>query len=352
MFARTLLTAAACCLFAGILSARAGEPAPAGDPKDAKGTAESLAVASRVSGTVEFCRQGATAFAALAQDGTLSKGDTVRTGKRSAVELKLADKSCLTLGEESSLVLRDVRGQAGSDRTLLDLDEGQLGAAVEKLGERQRFEISTPVAVCGVRGTRFAIGHANPPGGPKGNDRGKTLLTVGFGKVNGDCRNPLFGGKGGVDVDKGKRVIITWDGIGKLEDVGIGNFKGLMKTLPGWHPDPADPNMAKLDVGWPGPLAGRPGGGLFDRGGKEGAGAYDRGGRGFSNGVGGAILGSLGLADSGRGRGGQGGANGAGGGNPTGALDTVFGSAVGGTDPVLPGLVRPGQETEPPFEPN
>ena len=294
MLARALSIIAAWSLCLGLLpAARAGEPAAGGKDKGgaSKDAAAALATASRVSGTVEFCRSGSAEFAALAQDGALFKGDAVRTGKDSSVELKFTDKSHLSLGEETSLVIRDVRGQADSDRTLLDLDEGSIGASVEKLGERQRFEISTPVAVCGVRGTGFALSHTNPKGGRTDKDRGRSLLTVGHGKVNADCRNPLVGGKGGVDVEKGKSVVITWDGIGKLEDVGLGRFKGIMKTLPGWHPDPADPNMAKLQVFLPGKDDGR-----------TGPGAYERGGRGFSNGVQGAILGSLGLADSGSGR--------------------------------------------------
>ena len=203
LFTRALLLAAASGLCLNFLTVAAGEAAPA------KAAAEALARASRVAGTVEFRREGAQAYAALAQDAELFKGDQVRTGRKSSLELKLADDSHITLGEDSTLVLREVRGKAKSDRTLLDLDEGQLGAAVEKLGERQRFEISTPVAVCGVRGTRFALSHANDK------NRGKTILTVGSGKVNADSLNPKFGGKGGVDVGKGKSLTITWDGFGK-----------------------------------------------------------------------------------------------------------------------------------------
>ena len=325
-------------------AAPAGEKAPAPEPRAGP---EALAKATRVSGTVEFRRAAATGFAALTLESALYKGDELRTGRKSGLELTLADDSRLTLGEESSLVLREVRGKANADRTLLDLDEGAVGAAVEKLGARQRFEISTPVAVCGVRGTRLALAHHNPPGGPKGNQRGTTTLTVGVGQVNADCRNPLVGGKGGVDVGKGQSLTITWDGFGKLQDVNVPGFKDLMRALPGWHPDPADPNLGRL-----GPVGPRGGGGPPR---DVGLGAYDRGGRGLANGVEGAIFGRMGLGDlAGRGAG-----AGAGGGqdrNAGGRSEgqgggSAFDAAIFNADPVTPGLVRPGQPTEPPPSP-
>jgi hypothetical protein len=328
----------------GLVSAAAGAgekaapPPPAAEP-------EALAKATRLSGTADFRRAAASSFATLTLETALYKGDEVRTGRKSGAELKLADDSRLTLGEESTLVLREVRGKANADRTLLDLDEGAVGAAVEKLGERQRFEISTPVAVCGVRGTRFAILHKNPPGGPKGNNRGTSTVTVGVGGVNADCRNPLVGGQGGKDVGKGQRLTITWDGFGKLQDVKVPGFRDLMKTLPGWNPDPADPNLGKLEPAGPrGPIGGP----------EHGVGAYDRGGRGLSNGVEGAIFGRLGLGDL------VGGSSGGGGGQDRnaggrsegqGGGGNAFDAAIFNADPVTPGLLRPGQPTELPPPP-
>lgn len=296
------MTAAARLVLAALVllacAARAGEKAPPPPKAPPAAAAAAVAKPTRLSGTVEFRRAADSAFAALALETQLFKGDEVRTGQKSSAELTLVDDSRLTLGEASSLVLREVRGKGPADRTLLDLDEGQLGLSVEKLGERQRFEISTPVAVCGVRGTRLALGHINPKGGRTDKDRGKTILTVGAGLVNAECRNPKFAGQG-VNVGKSQSVTITWDGIGKVRGVKVQTFKALMQDLPGWHPDPTDPELAKLQAAAP-----RNRDGWWNRGRGQGPGAFDRGDRGFSNAAESAILGSLGLGDkAGRGRG-------------------------------------------------
>ena len=329
----------------GLPVARAGEkpPVPAAPQREA------VATVTRVSGVAEFRLAYETAFKALAADKSLSKGDEVRTGKKSGLELKLSDDSRVTLGEESSLVLREVRGKFKSDRTLLDLDEGALGVAVEKLGERQRFEVSTPVAVCGVRGTRWSVEHAEPRGGRTNKDRGTSMVTVGSGRVVVSCVNPALAGQT-QELGKGQSLVITWEGFGKLGNVDLPGWKSLTKSLPGWQPDPADPNLTGLLRPLPGGRREVPGGGWWNRGVSAGDGAYDQGSRGFSNAVEGAILGRLcGVGAPGRGQqgGGEGGSGSPGGaGSPTAPDGLLF-----SPDPVLDVLVRPGQPTQPPQPP-
>jgi len=331
-------------LGAGLAAARGGEKAPA----PAAGR-ETVATVTRANGVTEFRLADETAFRTLAVDKSLSKGDEVRTGKKSGLELKLSDDSVITLGEGSSLVLREVRGKFKSDRTLLDLDEGALGVAVEKLGERQRFEVSTPVAVCGVRGTRWSVGHVEPRGGRTDRDRGTSTVMVGSGLVTVSCVNPALGGAS-KDLRKGQSLVITWNGFGEVGEVGLPGWQKASKNLPGWHPDPADPNLSGLFRPLPGGRKEAPGGGWWNRGAPAGVGAYDEGQRGFSNAVENVILGRLcGAYAPGRGRKGEGAGDQGSPGSPAGPI--VPDELLFSPDPVLDVLVRPGQPTAPPPPP-
>jgi hypothetical protein len=252
------------------------------------------------------------------------------------VELKLLDDSLLTLGAESSMVIRAVRSQAKPDDTLLDLEGGLLGVTVNRpLAGRQRFEVSTPVAVCGVRGTRFVTLHERPR---RGAGRGRTQATVGIGALNVRCLNPLFAGQPGMRLGRNQSTWVTWDGFagGQPQPAGKRALRQLMGGLPGWVPDPADPTLIR-------PLqhGGGDGGGADAAGERAGrvlgaaaTGAYEEGPGGFRGATGRAILGRLGM----------------GGGSPMsrmlGAQPGAGGSEPGSQDPVDPVMVRPGQPTQ------
>ncbi|MBN1959920.1 MAG: FecR domain-containing protein [Deltaproteobacteria bacterium] len=88
------------------------------------------------------------------------EGDRLRTGLASRAELKLADGSVLRLFEKSEVVVRTARFKNSQrQRFSAKLTLGRLWAAViGAVGNKKgtgAFEISTPNAVCGVRGTRF-----------------------------------------------------------------------------------------------------------------------------------------------------------------------------------------------------
>jgi hypothetical protein len=258
------------------------------------------------------------------------------------------------------MVIRAVRTKLKPDETLLDLDGGALGVAVDKpLAGRQRFEVSTPVAVCGVRGTRFALVHENPAGGLRPNNRGKTTLTVGTGLVHVRCLNPLLAGNPGMNVGRNQSISVTWDGFGRRKPVGVlkKHLQRLMGELPGWVPDPADPRLfgpvvpaegggkpGNLGAAGPGAMsdmlpgaasgpAGEPGTGPAAGGGT--AGAYGAGAGGFHRAAGMAILGNMGL---GRGLPLN---NMLGGGDGGGGGDAGAGADAG--DPANTVPVRPGQ---------
>jgi len=338
MHAKALLTAATACVLAACV-ASSGEKKAA----EEKTSARVAATVLRIDGSVNFKRAGKTKYQALALTTRLHVKDEVETAKKSSVELKLADGARITLGAESSLVIKAVRARLKADATLLDLDGGALGVTLDKpLAGRQRFEVATPVAVCGVRGTRFGTEHRNPRGGRKGNKRGRTSVTVGTGNVNVKCRNPLFAAHPGLNVGRNGRIGVSWDGFDQPQPAKVSkrHLRGIKKKLPGWVPNPMDPNMLKPLKYGPGVGSRRPGSGRGLGRLRFGKGPYARNGGGFHNAIGRAIMGNIGLSRGtamgnllgGESSGGPGGA----------------GKGGGSKSPVGTVPVRPGQPTSPP----
>jgi hypothetical protein len=77
--------------------------------------------------------------------------------------ITLADNSRLELAEQSTLVVDEqVVGAGGPQTTKVSLLDGHLQSLVSKAlrGTAPSFEVHTPNAIAGVRGTRFGVGYA------------------------------------------------------------------------------------------------------------------------------------------------------------------------------------------------
>ncbi len=121
-------------------------------PYDWLKTTPEWATVVAVSGTVQ---NGALPLLRGAQ---LSPGSVVVTGADGSATLALADGSTLTLQPSSVLRLdrmAHVTGVPSAHDAQLKLDSGRVETHAQPQRDVGRFEISTPVAVTAVRGTRF-----------------------------------------------------------------------------------------------------------------------------------------------------------------------------------------------------
>jgi len=82
----------------------------------------------------------------------LHPGDSVRTGKDSRAELGFGDGTTVRLGENSRFYIES----ADSSR-IFKLSWGRFFAKVSKLTAKSTFQVETPTAVAGVRGTVFRV---------------------------------------------------------------------------------------------------------------------------------------------------------------------------------------------------
>jgi hypothetical protein len=84
-------------------------------------------------------------------------GDQLRTGKNARLKLRMIDGTEITLGENSEFVVREYAMSADSGIGALELTKGFFRAITGKITKLRQnsFEVRTPLATIGVRGTDF-----------------------------------------------------------------------------------------------------------------------------------------------------------------------------------------------------
>ncbi len=92
----------------------------------------------------------------------VSEGDTIVSGADSRAKIVMSDKNVLNILPESKMTISKYQGDpaAGNQNVELKVEYGKVRAAVEQKydGDKSKFNIKTPTAVAGVRGTDFITG--------------------------------------------------------------------------------------------------------------------------------------------------------------------------------------------------
>ncbi len=113
----------------------------------------------------EVKRSGQVAWGEVPDGAPIYLGDSLRTGAGGRLKLIFTDRSILILAENSLLdVTEHVYDPAQRKRrSLYKLYEGKVRAIVGELfGAQSRFEIQTPVAIAGVKGSDLETHHQKP----------------------------------------------------------------------------------------------------------------------------------------------------------------------------------------------
>lgn len=106
---------------------------------------------------------GGATFAQVARGQTLPAGATLRTGAASTMDIDLGPVgSTVRLQESTTMSVAALMAEstaAGVESTTqLDLMSGTISGSVRKLGAVSKYEVKTPRATFGIRGTRYVIG--------------------------------------------------------------------------------------------------------------------------------------------------------------------------------------------------
>ncbi len=128
----------------------------AGGPEDT-----AIGHVSRVQGT-SFLVRGSE-LRDVKPGAPVLRGESLRTGPNARVELTMLDETKLTVGADAVFDLEryDLGRQRGEGAVLLRLAKGAFRVATGKLDALRGgpFEVSTPVATIGIRGTDFWGGY-------------------------------------------------------------------------------------------------------------------------------------------------------------------------------------------------
>ena len=109
-----------------------------------------------VDGDVQVVRAGGEKAFKAFLNMRLTEGDRIITGPKGGAKIQMDDEVIITLAENTRIYLSELRGSQGANQSSIDLQSGGVGSSVnKKLKENSRFEIKTPTAVMGVRGTEF-----------------------------------------------------------------------------------------------------------------------------------------------------------------------------------------------------
>ena len=130
--------------------------------KEAPGTA----VVASLEGSAKIIEGPNSRDAALAVGDVLTTGDVVKTEKNASVSLRFIDGSKILVMKDSTLKLDRLSHypNTGMVNTEIRLEHGRAETQVEHFkGPASRYEIRTPMAQLGVRGTDFRVG-VNPDG--------------------------------------------------------------------------------------------------------------------------------------------------------------------------------------------
>lgn len=145
-------------------------------PVDAKTVR--VAVIAALSGDVTIKKGGGSKSYDAYESMSLNQGDTVYTGANSSVKLNLSNGDAdVTLGGNAEVNVSDLNTSNGNKKSKLKVWAGSLWVKVKSLaGSDDEFEVETPTAVMGVRGTQFFV-----TVDPK---TGAIKMAVGAGKVS------------------------------------------------------------------------------------------------------------------------------------------------------------------------
>ena len=117
--------------------------------------ASALGQVIEVTGLVEIQRAEETTRLAAQQETNVFFGDVITTGEDSGGLIKLVDDSIIRVHANSKIVLNAMVSPMEKKHSVL-LFFGKLWNKISKEALREKvFEVQTPTAVCGVRGTDF-----------------------------------------------------------------------------------------------------------------------------------------------------------------------------------------------------
>ncbi len=113
------------------------------------------ALVTFVSGSVDALRKGV--WGPLQIGENVDQETVVKVRERSYCEIQFGNTAVVRINENTQIVLEKLVIQEGENQVDVKMDSGAVLAKVSKLSGKDKFQVRTGVAVCGVRGTEFGV---------------------------------------------------------------------------------------------------------------------------------------------------------------------------------------------------
>ena len=110
---------------------------------------------AKVSGMVKITPKGSTEAHKANINDILGEGDRIETGENGYIEIRLDNNNCLNLKPNTRLTIVKlvINPETGEFENIFEVTMGKIKARIENLKGNSKFEVKTPQAVCGARGT-------------------------------------------------------------------------------------------------------------------------------------------------------------------------------------------------------
>ncbi|NWF51732.1 MAG: FecR domain-containing protein, partial [Nitrospirae bacterium] len=118
-----------------------------------------------VQGRVDVLRQPATRAVPVKMGDAVFVGDIIRAKSASKAEITFTDGNVVKIAPNTRVEISEYMFEESKGKGILKLSRGKVQAIVQQkiakkiaaFGEANRFEIHTPTAIAGVRGTNFIV---------------------------------------------------------------------------------------------------------------------------------------------------------------------------------------------------
>lgn len=152
------------------------------EPAEAK--TSRVAVIQEITGVVYVKKAGGSKSFRAYTNMSLNQGDHITTENKSSVVLKVSgEEDVMTIGQNSDLYISELK-EDGGKKTKFSMWGGSMWTKASSLvNEKDEFEIETPTAIMGVRGTNLFVG-VNP-----GTGESSFFIASGVGQVTKNKRD-------------------------------------------------------------------------------------------------------------------------------------------------------------------
>ncbi len=125
----------------------------------ADGAAQMSAAIASMSGEVRIFKKGATDWREAKLNEPISQGDRLQTALGAKAEIRLSNGNALFVQEETELGVAslDYDPNTGDYKTVFGMTQGRVGGLVERISKSSTFQVRTPTAIAGARGSYFEV---------------------------------------------------------------------------------------------------------------------------------------------------------------------------------------------------